>query len=380
MPPRNTTSAWEIGSLTWGMIEIRNTVSSGGLPVNWAIPRRSIQRPFAKMLGLLRWHRCMSLWRTQIFLQFVQRSSSVAVGSGMERWKAEPLQAFLRQFQDIQDGKQGSEKGKIARKMLAGLLPLVGTAKPGDTGTFTMGAPAEEGPEWDQGDNPQHEVTLSPYRLHQFCVTNEEYELFDGRHASLRWRGEHPLEKKARGKKKKAADDRCPVVNVSWYDAWCFAVWCGCQLPTEAQWEYASRAGRQTPFSFAEPHTGETCSAEVCNFDSNYPFGEGMKKEKLRGHTILVDGLSPNRWKFYQMHGNVWEWCADWYSGRFYETKEGNKPDPQNIAAASARVLRGGSWYCSGRRCRSAYRFWSAPVNRLDYFGFRLAAVPEGAK
>jgi formylglycine-generating enzyme required for sulfatase activity len=256
-----------------------------------------------------------------------------------------------------------------------------------------MGAPAEECPEWDsigQQNNPLHKVTLSPFRLHRFCVTNVEYELFDPRHKKQRWLvGEHPSVKKARDS---STDDRCPVVMVSWYDAWGMGKWLGVVplggkfyrivLPTEGQWEYACRAGRTTPFTFHEGHDGQTCTPDVCNFNGNYPFPEGTKVRKDKGTTIYrqatlaVDALKGNPWGFWQMHGNVWEWCEDWYSIGFYGTEKGNKKDPVNDDAASARVLRGGGWISDGWFCRSALRHRVEPDFRFHILGFRLAAVP----
>jgi len=294
--------------------------------------------------------------------------------------------SFLAEFEQIRKGEKGDERKGIAERMLAGLVPLVGSGKRDDTGTFTMGAPPDEDPTWDsmggRQDNPQQLVTLTYYRLHECCVTNEQYELFEGRHVGHRWgRKEHPLVTKAREEQPETAakaDDRCPVVNVTWYDAWCFAVWCGCQLPTEAEWEYACRAGRQTPFTFGKEHDGKTCTADVCNFDGNSPWPEGAPTGGYRECTIPVDGLGPNRWGFYQLHGNVWEWCADWYAMGFYDTDRGGKPDPVNDIPAAARVLRGGGWSnIGGGFCRSAYRSRNVPDFRNLRDGFRLAAAPD---
>ena len=265
---------------------------------------------------------------------------------------------------------------------------------PGDTGTFVMGASAEEDPEWDRGDNPQHPVQLTAYRLHQFCVTNRDYEIFDPRHKSHRWSdGNHS----AVAKKKPNADDDYPAVNVSWYDAWCFAQWlgaveiggrsCRVSLPSEAQWEYACRAGRKTPFTFCKGHPGLSITPDVCNFDGNHMWPDGTKLPKMaksevyRESTIAVQALGPNVWGLYQMHGNVWEWCTDWYLTTFYLSEEGCFNNPVNNQPASARVLRGGSWYYHAGNCRSAYRRRNGPEDRRQNFGFRLAAVPVvGAK
>jgi len=308
----------------------------------------------------------------------------------MQRWRAPAQAAFLAEVQSIRAGKKGANQQQIAAELLSGFIPLVGTTKPNDTGSFTMGAPPDEDPDRDQvqgkQDNPQHPVTLSPFHLHRFCVTNLEYELFDLRHRDDRWyySGEHPA-----AVEKPGADDRCPVVMVSWYDAWCFTRWLGglsseknrasdlrITLPSEAQWEYTCRAGLITPFTFQDSHDGLTCTADVCNFDGRYPFGNGAEKGEYRERTVPVDELPANRWGFAQMHGNVREWCLDWYGPDFYESQHLLSKDPVNRAKASARVLRGGCWIFDGRLCRSASRSRNVAVSRFRFCGFRLAAVP----
>jgi len=269
----------------------------------------------------------------------------------------------------------------LPKKMGDGFIPLVSTVLPQDTGTFNMGE-----------EDRDNRVTLAHYCLHQYCVTNVEYEQFDPRHQERSWWGRepHPAATAVKARARKAADNDCPAVMVTWYDAWCFAKYLGtvvmkngkhCKeyevvLPSEVQWEYACRAGRRTRFTFDEAHSGTSCTPEYCNFDGNYP-DEGEAKGEYRACTLPVDGQIPaswkplqitsvqgrNRWGFYQMHGNVWEWCVDWFDQE-----------------ASARVLRGGSWDGNGGGCRSAYRSMNGPDSRDLYCGFRLAAVPVGAK
>lgn len=342
--------------------------------------------------------------------EFIYRSWERMAGTAAQS-------AFLSQFKDIRQGKEGSEKKVIADDLLVGFIQLVGNGEPSERNTFPMGAPPDEDEQWDteykggKQDNPRHDVTLSPYCLHQFCVTNVQYELFDRRHKDYRWVGRHPSVAESEGPQASKADDRCPVVKVSWYDAWCFAKWlgvkeieatswrgknkkkrrCRIELPTEAQWEYACRAGWTTPLTFHQGHDGKTCTADVCNFNGEYPFGRDARKEPSRGFTLPVDGrewdgkkrewskdfLKPNLWGFFQMHGNVW----DWYAAGFYETEKGKRGNPLNDQPASARVLRGGGWFSFGRGCRSAVRLRDEPGDRDLDCGFRLAAVPVvGAK
>jgi formylglycine-generating enzyme required for sulfatase activity len=161
-----------------------------------------------------------------------------------------------------------------------------------------------------------------------------------------------------------------PVENVSWDDAQAFITRMNemkaalrlC-LPTEAQWEYACRSGTSTPFSF-----GEGITPEIVNYNGNYPYHNGSKGE-YREQTTEVGSFPPNAWGLYEMHGNVWEWCQDWYS----DYKEEAQVDPQGPGEGTRRVLRGGSWIRNGRRCRSASRHRVVPSLRFGYDGFRLA-------
>ncbi|MBM3172002.1 MAG: formylglycine-generating enzyme family protein, partial [Bacteroidetes bacterium] len=127
------------------------------------------------------------------------------------------------------------------------------------------------------------------------------------------------------------------------------------RLPTEAEWEYACRAGTTTPY-----HTGNYLNSSQANFNENV------------GKTMPVGSYSPNAWGLYDMHGNVWEWCSDWYG----DYSSGAQTNPKGPSSGSHRVLRGGSCFNSGRYCRSAHRFNYLPSLRSDGLGFRLV-VPS---
>ena len=218
--------------------------------------------------------------------------------------------------------------------------------------TFLMGSPADETERYY--DETQHQVTLSRgFWIAETPVTQALWEIF---------MGDNP-------RRFKGAE--LPVEQVSWDDAQRFinklnGIKPELQLclPTEAQWEYACRAGTTTPFSF-----GENITTDQVNYNGNYPYNKG-KKGEYRERTIEVKSLPPNGWGLYQMHGNVYEWCQDWYA-----TQYPMQPvtDPQGAASGTYRVLRGGSWFDIGRYCRSARRDADDPARSDGVIGFRLA-------
>lgn len=148
-----------------------------------------------------------------------------------------------------------------------------------------------------------------------------------------------------------------PVTNVTWYGAKAYADWIGGVLPTEAQWEYACRGGKTTAFYFGDNDT------DMGNYgwsrENNTPSGTKAVGQKL-----------PNAYGLYDMHGNVWEWCGDWYA--VYTTSPATDPDVQSTTGYS-RVLRGGGWYRLAQYCRSAYRYFNDPGDAGNRFGFRVA-------
>jgi formylglycine-generating enzyme required for sulfatase activity len=169
-----------------------------------------------------------------------------------------------------------------------------------------------------------------------------------------------------------------PVENVSWTDAvdFCRRLSLGpgeatagriYRLPTEAEWEYACRAGTTSPFAF-----GDTLSSEQANFDGRNPYGDVEPGPYLR-RTSRVGAYPDNAWGLYDLHGNVWEWCADWYRADYYQ--ESPAEDPPGPAKGQFRVVRGGSWHFYGNECRSAYRGRGSADFRLSV-GFRVAFTP----
>jgi len=209
-------------------------------------------------------------------------------------------------------------------------------------GTFRMGSPAgEKGREDDEG--PVHEVEITkPFYLGVTEVTQAQWQRVMGSNPS-NWKG-----------------DDLPVEQVSWEDAMEFCRKAGYRLPTEAEWEYACRAGSTTRFSFGDAD-GDLGA---------YAWNDGNSEKR----THPVGQKKPNAWGFFDMHGNVWEWCADWYAKGYYG--QSPRQDPHGPSSGSRRVLRGGSWYYSPRYCRSAFRSGSDPSSCFSNLGLRVARTP----
>ena len=160
--------------------------------------------------------------------------------------------------------------------------------------------------------------------------------------------------------------DDCPVEQVSWNDTQEFIRRLNqkeggnsYRLPTEAEWEYAARAGTTTPFN-----TGNCLSTDQANYDGNNPLS-GCSKGEYRKTTVRTGAFSPNAWGLYDMHGNVWEWVQDWKG----DYPSGSVTDPAGPLSGSCRVYRGGGWDNDARGCRSANRNVITPDIRLDGSG-----------
>ena len=165
-----------------------------------------------------------------------------------------------------------------------------------------------------------------------------------------------------------------PVENVSWNDCQKFIAKLNelegtdtYRLPTEAEWEYACRAGSKSAFSNGDITDVVDC---LCDLDKNLD-KMGWYYRNSDNKTHEVGQKEPNGWGLYDMHGNVWEWCEDWYDSGYY--KDSPIDDPKGPNKGVSRVLRGGCWFGSARDARSAFRDGSGPDFRGRYFGFRLA-------
>ena len=141
-------------------------------------------------------------------------------------------------------------------------------------------------------------------------------------------------------------------------------------MPTEAEWEYACRAGGSASRPF---HFGSFLSSHLANFDGNQPYGGADKAASLK-RTTRVGSYPPNAFGLYDMHGNVLEWCEDWYGP--YDA--GSRQDPRGPATGTKKAVRGGSWFVIGKRCRAAYRGAFDPPYRSNVLGFRVVLVAGG--
>ena len=222
-------------------------------------------------------------------------------------------------------------------------------------GEFMMGSPKRE--DGRASDEQQHRVRITqPFYLGAREVTQAQYQKVMGTNPSH------------------FKDAQNPVENVCWGDAMRFCYKLSelpeeqaasrvYRLPTEAEWEYACRAGSTTTWAFGNEETG---LGEYAWYGSN-----------SQGHTHPVGEKKANMLGLYDMYGNVWEWCGDWYDPSYYL----NSPpaDPTGPMAGSIRVYRGGSWSYPAAGCRSAYRFWDRPGDRNLSLGFRVATVPSAS-
>jgi formylglycine-generating enzyme required for sulfatase activity len=219
-------------------------------------------------------------------------------------------------------------------------------------GKFLLGSPL--GDKNRQADERlPRDVTISkPFYMGIYEVTQKQYLAVTGK-APSQFKGENN-----------------PVERVSWDDAVEFCKKLSSMtgksvfLPTDAQWEYACRAGTTTPFN-----TGDTITADQANFNGSAIIVNG-RPGKFRQKTIPVGEFKPNAFGLYDMHGNVWEWCADWYDGRYYISD--NRTDPTGPASGRYRVFRGGGWIGNQSACQSSAYSGQEPDTRNNNIGFRV--------
>ena len=231
-------------------------------------------------------------------------------------------------------------------------------------GSFQMGSPDTE-EERSDDESPLHQVTVASFCMGKYPVTQAQWQAV----AAL-----PQVNRKLDSNPSRFKGTDLPVEQVSWYDTLEFCARLSqktgreYRLPSEAEWEYACRAGTTTPF-----HFGETITPELANYNGNCTYGSGTKG-KYREQTTPVGSFKvANAFGLYDMHGNVWEWCADhWHSNYEGAPTDGSAwlSDNDN----HSRLLRGGSWFYFPWYCRSAYRNFYVPDNRSYNFGFRVVS------
>jgi formylglycine-generating enzyme required for sulfatase activity len=254
-------------------------------------------------------------------------------------------------------------------------LPLIAIP----AGEFVMGSPVDE-PEREDNEGPQHRVRLEGFLMGQTPITQAQWRLVARLVPPLgeRWERELPLNPSLFSGQPDS--DQRPVEKVSWQQAIEFCRRLSAltgylyTLPSEAQWEYACRAGTTTPYAF-----GETITPGLANYDANDTYANGPKGE-CQQQTTPAGSFPANAWGLQDMHGNVWEWCLD----HWHEKYEGAPIDGSawlnNRADASdmSRLRRGGYWFNIPRYCRSACRIHDQPDYAYFYVGFRVVCLPQG--
>ncbi len=234
-------------------------------------------------------------------------------------------------------------------------------------GRFWMGSPDREGSRYDN-ESPKHEVSVPDFFLGKFTVTQAQ------------WRAVAQLPQINQSLSADPAyfkGDNRPVEQVSWDDAQEFcarlsqATGKAYRLPSEAQWEYACRAGTTTPFAF-----GATLNTDIANYNGNYTYGYG-KTGVYREQTVDVGSFLPNAWGLYDMHGNVWEWCEDSGHNNYNGAPTDGRAWIDN--STENKLLRGGSWNSDPWDCRSAFRDFYSRDFRNYCLGFRVLCVSPRA-
>ena len=227
-------------------------------------------------------------------------------------------------------------------------------------GEFEMGSPMEELKR--DSDEAQHHIKLTKaFYIGKFEVTQIQYRTIMSENPS------------------KFGGGKLPVENVSWYEAMRFLkklsdkTGMKFRLPTEAEWEYACRAGTTTAFN-----TGTTLDSDVANYDAEKPYADGIIGKYL-DRTCVVGSYPPNAFGLYDMHGNVWEWCNDIYNEDYYKVTPSIDPKGPQTDGGD-RVIRGGAWNEYAYKCRSADRNDRGPKANQSHIGFRVVLEIESPK
>ena len=295
----------------------------------------------------------------------------------------EPLDLLTDKFETVTFDYRGEiigRKSRTARYYTQDLgkgITLEMVAIPG--GTFTMGTEDEEIERlvkkfnWEgfRKERPQHQVTVPPFFMGKYPITQAQWRAIASR-TDLKVKQDLDLNLNPAYFKDSPDSDRRPVEQVNWDHAIEFCARLSkltgreYRLPSEAEWEYACRAGTTTPFYF-----GETITGKLANYCASETYAEEAKGED-RQQTTPVGQFPPNAFGLYDMHGNVWEWCADTWHDNYDGAPTDGSAWIEN-GNDNLSPLRGGSWYYDPNRCRSAYRYDNDRRGNVDYdYGFRV--------
>jgi formylglycine-generating enzyme required for sulfatase activity/uncharacterized caspase-like protein len=248
--------------------------------------------------------------------------------------------------------RDSNNQAKFFKENLGNGVTLEMVSIPG--GSFKMGSLSGE-KNRSSSESPQHDVNVPAFFMGRFEVTQEQYQKVMGKNPSNFKEAKHPVE------------------QVSWNDAVEFCKKLSqktgrpYRLPSEAEWEYACRAGTTTPF-----HFGKTMTTELANYKGDYTYAS-EPKGKYRKQTTEVGIFPPNAFGLYDMHGNVSEWCEDTYHDSYNKAPSNGSAWIDNNN--QHRLLRGGSWYDTPEYCRCAVQDSNDPINNLDVIGFRVVCA-----
>ena len=262
-------------------------------------------------------------------------------------------------YESLTVDSQGQVAGRQARTARCFAERLPGTASLDmvelPAGRFSMGSPPSQG---SDDERPQHLVSIGRFFMARGLVTQAQWKAVMGRRAATRFAG-----------------DERPVENVSWLDAQAFCerlarlTGRAYRLPSEAQWEYACRAGTSTPF-----YCGETLTGDLANYCAEHIY-RAEPPGPYRHVTTPAGLFPPNPFGLYDMHGNLWQWCADAWRADYTGAPAGDTPW-QARGNATGRVVRGGSWHDVPTACRSAARVSYEAEQGDDFVGFRVIYQP----
>lgn len=258
------------------------------------------------------------------------------------------------------DDLENSQPAEI-RKRLSLHRTFVHCPATGDEG-FLMGTPGQEG----KPEHPHH-VRLDAFWMAATQVTRDQYALFDPNYEAAMEYPHAALKNKG---------GRCPVIHVDWYSAFIYADFTGNMLPTEAQWEYACRAGSTGDFCIAKID-GEAKPIDEANLSRVAFWNQNLDTGPQE---VAHSSLEPNLWGLFDMHGNVWEWLADWYDPSYFQSLDAAGPNPEGPHDGSSRVLRGGvfaDYVAQNLRC--ARRGGFEPWMLFNFVGFRLRGLSSVA-